>query len=281
MDGQRDGVQWASGLSWDFAGGDDIALTAGTWREMPSGTSRVTLVQQGLVRVRGEGTTDLAAGDLVCFPTGVRHELHALADARLRTVGLARHGSGPGLPSRILLTDLARHEPLVDVLFGELLEGEREFRSGVLRHSATLLASLAVSSWLERGCAPDRWLMRVEDADVARAVAAIHDDPGRAWSVAELARVALLSRSDFAARFRRAVGDTPVRHVTAVRVERAQRLLRDGDLGIERIARQLGYGSSAAFSRAFTRAVGTSPARWRTENGRRTPPSAAKGAAST
>ncbi|MFC5185766.1 AraC family transcriptional regulator [Actinomadura harenae] len=284
MDDQGGRARWVSSLTWEFADAGDVGLSGGAWREMPAGTSRVTFVRRGLLRVRGEGTTDLAAGDLVCFPTGVRHELHALTDVDLLSVGLVRDGNDAGLPSRILLTDLARNEPLVEVLFGELLKGAREFRTDVLRHSATLLASLVVSSWLERGCAPDRWLMRVEDAGVARAVAAIHDDPGRAWSVADLARVALLSRSEFAVRFRRAAGETPVRYVTAVRIERARRLLRDGGLGTEQIARQLGYGSSAAFSRAFTRAVGTSPARWRDgrriDSGSSTAPTTARDAAS-
>jgi transcriptional regulator GlxA family with amidase domain len=128
---------------------------------------------------------------------------------------------------------------------------------------ATIIASAAVRSWVENGCAPDQWLVSVRDPHIARAVAAMREAPGEQWTVERLARVASASRTVFAERFRELVGDSPNRYLTAVRMEHAARLLRDGRLSVADVAARLGYSSDVAFSRAFRRHTGESPAMWR------------------
>jgi AraC-like DNA-binding protein len=97
------------------------------------------------------------------------------------------------------------------------------------------------------------------DPRLARALSAIHHRPGARWTVSSLGRVAGMSRSAFAAEFAERVGATPADYVARLRMARAERLLRDGNLPLARIASEVGYRSQAAFSVAFKRLRGLSP----------------------
>ena len=123
----------------------------------------------------------------------------------------------------------------------------------VIERLADVVASAAVRIWLERGCGDARqWLAAARDPHLGRALDAIHGDPGSPWTVESLARLAQASRSQFAEQFKDAIGDTPARYLTRVRMERAERMLRAG-ASVTDIAFQLGYESDAGFSRAFRR----------------------------
>ena len=101
---------------------------------------------------------------------------------------------------------------------------------------------------------------------LARALVALHDAPGQAWSLASMATAAGMSRSAFAAAFKTHVDNTPAEYLVRWRVALAQGLLRDGK-SIKLAADQLGYASAASLSRAFTQAVGLSPRRWLHDQG--------------
>jgi AraC-like DNA-binding protein len=107
------------------------------------------------------------------------------------------------------------------------------------------------------------WLAGVRDAHIGRALALLHGDPGRPWTIDELAREVALSRSALAERFVGLVGDTPMQYLTRWRLALAAQVLRAGREPIARIAAQSGYESEAAFSRAFKREFGAPPAAWR------------------
>ena len=99
---------------------------------------------------------------------------------------------------------------------------------------------------------------------IARAMAAVQDDPARAWSLSDLARVAGMSRTRFARAFRERVGLTPFDYVRRWRVHRAQVLIREGSRGLDEVAAEVGYASSVSFSRSFAAVTGLPPGRWRT-----------------
>lgn len=255
-----------AGLQWRFAGRDEFALTAGGW-EFIEGEPSALVVTEGLVRVEGLGAAeDLATGDFLFVPRADRFAINALSEGtvlRVRLAPAATSGAMAALPQRVLLTEFVRHAPLAATMFEHLVR-ECPDPFGVQGDRvATLIASMAIESWHARGCAPKRWLLRVHEPGVARAVAAMHADPGQEWTVEALARVALASRSGFAARFQAATGLTPGRYLTKLRVERAQLFLAEHDVSVGAVARRLGYRSETAFGRAFRKHTGHTPSEWR------------------
>jgi transcriptional regulator GlxA family with amidase domain len=107
------------------------------------------------------------------------------------------------------------------------------------------------------------WLAATNDPVVSRALKLIHDDPLRDWTVGELARAAATSRSVLGERFRVLLGQSPIHYLAEWRMQLAANLLVASELRLSAIAEQAGYSSEAAFSRAFHRHVGKSPAQWR------------------
>jgi len=114
------------------------------------------------------------------------------------------------------------------------------------------------------------WFRGIKDPVVGRAIAAIHARPGEDWSVQRLAHHVSMSPSRFAARFSEALGDSTMAYVAKWRMNVACRNLASARDGIEQIAAEVGYESLAAFSRAFKKHVGLSPAAWRAQELART-----------
>jgi AraC-like DNA-binding protein len=108
------------------------------------------------------------------------------------------------------------------------------------------------------------WLAGLRDPTVARALALLHERPAHAWSLASLAKDAGASRSVLADRFADLVGIPPMQYLARWRMQVAARRLAEGDAKVARVAREVGYDSEAAFSRAFKKIAGASPAAWRT-----------------
>lgn len=110
--------------------------------------------------------------------------------------------------------------------------------------------------------APPGLLRGLGDERLARALTQMHARINYAWSVDELAKIATLSRSAFFERFRRMVGVAPMEYLLAWRIEIAKELLSDNKLTVSEIAERVGYGSSSAFSVAFSRYVGKPPSQF-------------------
>lgn len=109
------------------------------------------------------------------------------------------------------------------------------------------------------------WLTAIRDPIVGRAIAMIHQAPGKAWSVNALAQQVALSQSRFAARFVATLGEPPMVYVTKWRMYLASRLLEAGNKSVEQISAEVGYESAAAFSRAFKRYMCVTPAQWQAQ----------------
>ena len=101
------------------------------------------------------------------------------------------------------------------------------------------------------------------DPEVAELVAALAASPGERWTLDRMAGLVHLSRSALTERFRRATGHSPMRMLREVRMHRARTLLTEQCQVVTRVAFEVGYGSVAAFSRAFTADHGVSPHAWR------------------
>jgi AraC-like DNA-binding protein len=106
------------------------------------------------------------------------------------------------------------------------------------------------------------WLRGLIDPQIGKAMALIHREPRREWSVASLAASAGMSRSRFSARFTELVGETPIGHLTAYRMYLASGKLADPKRRLIEIAESVGYSSEKAFARAFHRWSGMPPKRY-------------------
>lgn len=110
--------------------------------------------------------------------------------------------------------------------------------------------------------APPGLLRGLADRRLATAFRHMHGQPGRAWTMAQLAQKSALSRSVFFDRFTRAVGMPPMEYLLAWRMALAKRLLRREGASIADVAERVGYGSASTFSTAFSRHVGVPPGRY-------------------
>ncbi len=110
------------------------------------------------------------------------------------------------------------------------------------------------------------WLAGLRDPHVGRALALLHAEPRRPWTMDDLARGAALSRSALAERFARLVGEPPMQYLARWRMQLAASAFSARTAaGVAEVAAEVGYASEAAFSRSFKKLVGVPPAAWRRE----------------
>jgi AraC-like DNA-binding protein len=192
------------------------------------------------------------ANSLVCGFLGCDHgPFNPLLDALPRMLHVPADGDGTWL--RQLMRQAMDAAGSSGPGGGALAErlSETMFIDAIRRHAGRL---------------PDHatgWLAGLRDRQIGRALALIHAEPQRRWSVEALARAAALSRSAFCERFARLVGVAPARYLARWRMAVAATLLRQSRAPVAAIALEVGYESEAAFTRAFARLVGMPPSRWR------------------
>jgi AraC-like DNA-binding protein len=141
---------------------------------------------------------------------------------------------------------------------------ERAGSAGILARLADVVAATIVRGWVECGCGDATgWIEALRDPRLGRVIAALHRDPARDWTVAEMAAEMGSSRSVFAERFVALTGTTPLRYVTALRMRLASRWIGRDRMMIDTVAKRLGYSSQAAFARAYKRVTGQPPGKAR------------------
>jgi AraC-like DNA-binding protein len=148
-----------------------------------------------------------------------------------------------------------------------LLAGElgdpRPGGGAVATRLADVLVVETVRAWLaDQSHEATGWIAALRDPQLGPAIAAVHRTPGHAWTLASLAAHAAMSRSAFAARFTAVVGTPAMTYVAEARMRAARARLVGGET-VAAVAHALGYGSEAAFSRAFSRITGETPGRLR------------------
>lgn len=174
------------------------------------------------------------------------------------------------LPSMLVITDgySERDGWLASLIRAAAAEGrnDREGGRNVLSRLSELIFIEAVRIHAERLPEDARgWLAALRIPHVARAIALLHDDPARAWTLSSLARESGVSRTVLASTFKETLGVPPMSYLTSWRMQIAAGLLADTETPVYNISEVVGYESEASFSRAFRRATGLSPGIWRSE----------------
>jgi AraC-like DNA-binding protein len=111
------------------------------------------------------------------------------------------------------------------------------------------------------------WLFALADKQIGAAITALHEEPGRRWTLQEVAERAGMSRSTFAQRFKDTVGESPMEYLTRWRMLVAGDKLVNSTDPVSVISLALGYESEAAFSTAFKRVMGCSPRQYSNGDG--------------
>ncbi|MEX3957702.1 AraC family transcriptional regulator [Trinickia sp. EG282A] len=160
------------------------------------------------------------------------------------------------LPELVLVRGDRRLSILVKLVRDES-RAQRPAREVVLASLLEVLFIEALRS-VQTGASPG--LVRgLSDVRLALAIREMHENPAKHWTVAQLAKIAALSRSSFFDRFSRAVGVAPMEYLLSWRMAIAKNLLRQNTFSIATIAARVGYSSASAFSVAFARHVGVPP----------------------
>lgn len=103
------------------------------------------------------------------------------------------------------------------------------------------------------------WIAALLDPVIGQALARMHAEPARDWTVDALARQMHQSRSAFSQRFVDLVGEPAIHYLARWRTHLAADLLASTNLRVSQIAQRVGYDSQTAFSRAFKRHLGVTP----------------------
>lgn len=246
-----------------------------------------------LLAVDGHAPITIAAGDFVLLPTTPAFTLSSFGPAppvfidpkaTPRDAGERRHGEPQGAPDMrslggAFLFDCADPGLLVSLLpevvhvqgstrliqlvqmVGEEYAEQKPGGEFMLSRLVEMLLIEAMRS-TTAGSAPPGLLRGLGDERLAVALKQMHAHIDRPWSVTQLAKAAALSRSTFFERFARTVGVAPMEYLLAWRMEIAKDLLARDELTVSEVAERVGYGSSSAFSVAFSRHVGQPPSRY-------------------
>lgn len=245
---------------------------------------------------------ELSAGDVVVFPHGDPHLLGSGAHAKPvdalkafeKNLGeglkLARHGGG-GEITRFVCGFLTCEPELSEVVLsglpemlkvhvskepsGQWLENSIRFSVDEGKESnagsGLVLAKLSELLFVETlrryvNTLPANqigWLAGARDPSIGKALALLHKEPAEPWTISKLARRVGLSRTRLAERFRHFLGESPMAYLAKWRLKLGAEILQSTEDSIAQVAATVGYGSEAAFNRAFKREFDCPPAQFR------------------
>jgi AraC family transcriptional activator of mtrCDE len=151
------------------------------------------------------------------------------------------------------LVSLMRSESMADQLGGHAM----------LNALSTAMFALVLRLASEADDAPTGILALIGHPRLAPALAALFNEPARAWSLPELARICNMSRATLARQFHEKLGRSASDLLTDIRMTLAANELRKPSMSTGAVADAVGYKSEAAFQRAFKHHMGVTPAQWR------------------
>ena len=255
----------------DPGGGPQHRLVAGDILLLPQGDFHVLHDTTGAAPVPAKGRNALNvrisenAGigerlDLMCGHFAFSAVHRRLLEAYLprvvvvhvsgHDVSTARPGTGPQLAG---LVSLLRAESESDSLGG----------LAMLNALSTAMFTLILRLASEAGGAPVGLLALAGHPRLAPALEALFLEPGRPWTLPDLAKLCNMSRATFARQFQEKLGKSASELLTDIRMTLAANELKKPSASTATVAEAVGYHSIGAFQRVFKQRMGMTPARWR------------------
>ncbi len=134
----------------------------------------------------------------------------------------------------------------------------------IVARMAELFLAQAIRDYVEKLPESSKgWLRGLTDPAVSKVLSIIHNNYAEDLDVESLAREAGVSRTVLGERFADLIGESPMRYCAQWRMRMACNMLRDSRHNTANVAHAVGFGSEAAFNRAFKREYGVPPATWR------------------
>lgn len=264
----------------------------------------IVLLGRCWLAVEGGEPVLLERGDFVMFPASPAFSMLSRPGARcaqgLPSIEGVRHGEPDGAPDFEMLGGAFQLDPVNAPLVLSLLPGMIHIRGSdddtsrlariiglimdecaadrpgkdlvLRRHLDVMLVECLRRPGIAYGAVPPGLLAGMRNPALARALRAMHADAAGDWTVAQLARLAGMSRSTFSARFSQTLGCSPMEYLLRWRMTLARDALSHGRRSLDRIAEEIGYESASAFSTAFRRRFGCSPGAFARLNGAPFPP---------
>jgi AraC-like DNA-binding protein len=242
-----------------FPHGDAHVLGNGSQEPVDAMQTFAKNLTQGLKLVQfggGGEITKFVCGFMVCEPR--LSEVFLAGLPKMLKVHVANEPSGAWLQNSILFS------------VGEA--------NGSNAGSGLVLAKLSEVLFVETlrryisALPPDQigWLAGARDPIIGQALALLHKEPADPWTVSALARRIGLSRTRLAERFREFLGESPMAYLAQWRLKLGAEILQSTEDSVAEVAAAVGYGSAAAFNRAFKREFDCPPAQFRRK--RKAPP---------
>lgn len=222
----------------------------------------------------------LNQGDMVVFVSPKPHQIGSVSVAGVQPDGRCAWTSGSfmldqgltravlrGVPEPLVIRGINRSPPdwlsaakhFLELELVEAVPGQ----AAMIARLIEIILIRALRSWSSDADMRGTLLAASMDRRISKVLQEIGRNPISPWSIERMALIANMSKSAFAARFKKVVGLTPNDVVQYHRIELAIVMLRNPDLSISEIADHIGYESEASFARAFRRGMQLSPTEWR------------------
>jgi len=256
-------VQHAGGASTPMQAGDIVLFPSGAAHVLHDGGGEPPThadahvahahVANGITVATNDGPGERA--DVLCgrflLPAVPQRLLRENLPAQL-VVRSQRDGAAPS--DRLLR--------LIALMRDEALDAAPGSQS-LIHHLSGALFALTLRYASEDDAPPRSLLALARRPRLQPAITAMFDEPGKPWTLPELAALCHMSRATFARHFEEALGRSAADVLTDVRMTLAGRLLAQGNAPVAEVGETVGYQSDAAFQRVFKRHVGMTPAQWR------------------